>query len=209
MTTLILCDLTPDELFLAIQPDEASREQARQWIKDNPPIIMRTVLHQCPQCKNQHALCWLQRVHGKRELGVICDVSTTRIHKSGVVMVNQHPFVPVKLDPEHPVDTSDLMTFYTAPAKKEAELIGQAQLVIMNTTPGQTVERTIDTKPTDAQRIADLKSCIDTKLLAIATLEDDQREREKVIRRIKGEAQALGAELSVLQTNSLKLDLKP
>ena len=33
---IILCSLTTDELFIAIQPDEESRLQALKWIAENP-----------------------------------------------------------------------------------------------------------------------------------------------------------------------------
>ena len=35
-TEIIVTDMSIDEIFLAMQPDEKSREEARQWIKDNP-----------------------------------------------------------------------------------------------------------------------------------------------------------------------------
>jgi hypothetical protein len=35
-TEVIITDMTVDELFLAIQPDEKSRQEAREWIKKYP-----------------------------------------------------------------------------------------------------------------------------------------------------------------------------
>ena len=38
-TEIIVTSLTVDELFLAIQPDERAREEAREWIRRNPVSV--------------------------------------------------------------------------------------------------------------------------------------------------------------------------
>jgi hypothetical protein len=183
---------------------------------------MKTILWNCQQCNKPHALVWLQRKRGPRQLCVICDAEpVTRLNKAhDLVTIDHQVFIPVTLPTDHGLDLEGIPEFLTPQAKKEAALKQQNQLVMTHT--DGPVERGIPETPEqaslktlalgvcpDGDRIILLQRQIDDKLRAVGFLEDDARRIDREIRTLRGEAHTMGAELSKLQTDTLKFTLPP
>jgi hypothetical protein len=166
---------------------------------------MKTILVQCPSCKEQHALRWYIKKGGRRILSVLCNRQVVIRHdKHGSNTMELGKFLPVNavLTAKQ---TAGIPEHYTHQAKQELQLKNQHQFALMNVSAGDQVERSVEL-PKKQPAEPEVKAEIENFLNQANALDFKIQELEKNRRLLRDEAHKLSAKLSELQTNKFEFD---
>jgi antirestriction protein ArdC len=166
---------------------------------------MKTILVQCPSCKEQHALRWYIKKGGKRILSVLCN-------RQVVIRHDKHGSNTMELGKFLPVDSvltakqiAGIPEHYTHQAKQETRLKWQHQFALMNVNAGDHVERNVELAHKQPKETK-IKTKIENFLDQANTLDFKIQELENGRRLLRDEAHKLSAKLSELQTNKFEFD---
>jgi len=154
---------------------------------------MKTILHQCPQCKHHHGLVWFHNAKA-RKLGVLCPLNGSA------------QFVPLDDDALKELDLlamDGIPEHYTKAAADKLRGKEQLQIVLMNAKPGDTFERNVDTGRNTNQIVAELREKIDQLIQAAKEIDGQIEKLDLKRRQIRIKSHELGAELSKFQTQEL------